>query len=294
MTATMPYDRVMRLCLLALSACTASITTDSIAYDERFDADVLDVIRSDHTPTTAAPTVLYVHGGSWRGGSRTSEASAVEQLARGGYLAINVDYRLVPDGTFPNAADDVFCALAFVQTHADELGVDVSRLAVMGYSAGGHLMGLLATGANLAELQSDTCPHGRATAPVAAISGAGPMDLPTLSTGSVVEDFVGVPFADDPARWALASPMTHVTADDPPFLFVHAEHDLIVQVEQSEQMLATLRAAGVAADFLELEGNGHLFGEGAGLGEESYQSPFDTAESTMAVFDFLERTVGAP
>ncbi len=120
------------------------------------------------------------------------------------------------------------------------------------------------------------------------------MDLPTLSTGSVVEDFVGVPFADDPARWALASPMTHVTADDPPFLFVHAEHDLIVQVEQSEQMLATLRAAGVAADFLELEGNGHLFGEGAGLGEESYQSPFDTAESTMAVFDFLERTVGAP
>ncbi len=291
----MPYARGMRLlCLLAMSACTASVTTESIAYDERFDADVLDVIRSEHTPTAAARTVFYVHGGSWRAGSRGTEAGPVEQLARAGYLAINVDYRLVPDGTFPNAVDDVFCALAFVQTHADELGVDTSRLAVMGYSAGGHLIGLLATASNLAELQSDTCPHGRATAPLAAISAAGPMDLPTLSTGSIVEDFVGVPFDEDPARWALVSPMTHVTADDPPFLFVHAEHDLIVQVEQSEQMRATLRAAGVSAELLELEGNGHLLGEGAGLGEEGYQGPLDTSESTMAVFDFLARTIGAP
>lgn len=280
--------------VLALSACTASVTTESIAYDDRFEADVLDVIRSDRTPVTAAPAVFYVHGGSWRAGSRGTEAGISERLARAGYVGINVDYRLVPDGTFPNAVDDVFCALAFVQAHADELGVDPARLAVMGYSAGGHLIGMLATASDLVELQDDTCPSGRATAPAAAISAAGPMDLPTLSTGSIVEDFVGAPFDEDPARWALASPMTHVDGSEPPFLFVHAEHDLIVQLAQSEQMANTLRSVSVSAELLRLEGGGHLLGDGAGLGQEQSEGPLDTSESAMAVFDFLARTVGVP
>jgi len=280
--------------VLALAACTASVTTESFAYDDRFDADFLDVVRSEATPAAAAPAVFYVHGGSWRAGSRGTEAPIIERIARVGYVGINVDYRLVPDGTFPNAVDDVFCALAFVQLHADELGLDPSRLAVMGYSAGGHLIGLLATAADLAELQDDTCPTGRATAPRAAISAAGPMDLPTLSTGSIVEDFVGAPFDEDPARWALASPMTHVDGSEPPFLFIHDEHDLIVQLEQSEQMAKALRSVEVSAELLRLEGGGHLLGDGAGLGQEQSEGPFDTSESAMAVFDFLERTVGVP
>ena len=290
------YPRGMSIwvVLLALTACTASVTTESRAYDERFESTVLDIVRSDDTPTANAPAVVYVHGGSWRAGSRGTEAGVIERLARGGYVGINVDYRLVPDGTFPSAVDDVFCALAFVQTHPDELGIDPSRIAVMGYSAGGHLIGMLAAGNDVAELQDDSCPSGRATTPAAAISAAGPMDLPALGTGSVVEDFVGVPFAEDPARWALASPQTHVTGDEPPFLFVHAEHDLIVQIEQSEHMAATLRNAGVSAELLKLEGGGHLLGDGAGAGQEQLEAPFETSESAMAVFDFLERTVGAP
>lgn len=279
---------------LTLTACMGPVTTESRTYDERFEATTLDILRSDESPTTAAPVIVYVHGGSWRGGSRAAEAGVVERLARAGYVGINVDYRLVPDGVFPNAVDDVFCALAFVQTHADELGIDPARLAVMGYSAGGHLIGMLAAGNDVAELQSDECPSGRASAPFAAISAAGPMDLPTLSTGSVVTEFVGVEFEDDPARWALASPQTHVSGNEPPFLFVHAEHDLIVQVEQSERMADTLHAAGVSAELLKLEGGGHLLGDGAGLGEEQLEGPFDTAESSMAVFDFLERTIGVP
>jgi len=277
---------------IALNGCMPSITTESIAYDDRFAADVLDVVRSDATPADA-PAVVYVHGGSWRGGSRHTEAVPVERLARGGYVAINVDYRLVPEGRFP-AAVDAFCALAFVQTHAGELGIDPARIAVMGYSAGGHLIGMLATAHDVAVLQVEGCPHGRATPPVAAISAAGPMELPTLSTGSIVEDFVGAPFAEDPERWALASPITHVTGDDPPFLFVHAEHDLIVQPAQSERMAETLRAAGVPAEVLRLEGGGHFLGDGAGLGEEQLEGPFESSESAMAVFDFLDRTIGAP
>jgi len=289
-----PRQMSLRVILLALTACTASVTTESRVYDDRFEPTVLDIMRSDETASANAPAVFYVHGGSWRGGSRGGEAGVVERLARGGYVAVNVDYRLVPDGAFPSAVDDVFCALAFVQTHADELGIDPSRIAVMGYSAGGHLIGMLAAGNDVAELQDASCPSGRATAPVAAISAAGPMDLPTLSTGSVVEEFVGVPFEEDPGRWALASPQTHVSGNEPPFLFIHAEHDLIVQVEQSQQMAAALQDAGVSAELLKIEGGGHLLGDGAGLGQEQFEAPFDTPESAMAVFEFLHRTVGAP
>ena len=278
----------------ALSACVPSVTTESRAYDTRSEVAVLDVVRSAETPAIGAPAVVYVHGGSWSGGSRGAEASVVESLARAGYVGVNVDYRLVPSGTFPAAVNDVFCALAYVQAHVEELGVDANRIAVMGYSAGGHLAGLLATASDLADLQDGSCPWGRATMPAAAISGAGPMDLPMLSTGDIVEKFVGVPFDEDPARWALASPMTHVTGDDPPYLFVHAEHDLVVQVEQSERMAARLRAVSVSAEMLRLEGGGHFLGDGAGLGEEQLEGPFDTAEAAMAVFQFLDDTVGAP
>lgn len=285
--------RVPFTCVLALAGCVDAVTTEPVNYDERHPEAVLDVVHSSAAPATA-PAVVYVHGGSWRGGSRRAEKGVVEQMARAGYVAFNVDYRLVPDGTFPAAVDDVFCALAYVQAHAAELGVDPARIAVMGYSAGGHLTGLLATATDVPALQDDACPWGRATAPAAMLSAAGPMDLPTLSTGEIVEEFVGVPFDEDPATWALASPVTHVTGDDPPFLFVHAEHDLIVPVAQSETMAVMLRTAGVAADVLRLEGGGHFLSDGAGLGEEQLEGPFDTAEAAMALFDFLERTVGAP
>ncbi len=278
---------------LALTGCVDAVTTEPVNYDERHPAAVLDVVHASTAPGIA-PAVIYVHGGSWRSGSRRSEKGVVEQMARAGYVAFNVDYRLVPEGTFPAAVDDVFCALAYVQANADELGVDPARIAVMGYSAGGHLTGLLATATDVAALQDDACPWGRAVAPAAMLSAAGPMDLPTLSTGAIVEEFVGVPFDEDPATWALASPMTHVTSDDPPFLFVHAEHDLIVPLEQSEAMAVTLRAAGVGAEVLRLEGGGHFLSDGAGLGEGQLEGPFDTAEAAMALFDFLERTIGAP
>jgi len=147
-----------RIAVLALTACTSSVSTESRAYDDRFDATVLDVVRSDETPAAAAPAVFYVHGGSWRGGSRVTEAGVVERLARAGYLGVNVDYRLVPDGVFPAAVDDVFCAFAYVQAHTDDLGIDPARIAVMGYSAGGHLIGMVSTANEVAELQDEACP----------------------------------------------------------------------------------------------------------------------------------------
>ncbi len=119
------------------------------------------------------------------------------------------------------------------------------------------------------------------------------MDLRDLHD-DVVADFVGVAYDTDPDRYATASPITHVDAAEPPFLLVHSEHDLVVDVSQSEAMAATLRDAGNQARLLRLEGGGHILGDGPGLGLEELELATDTPEAWMALIDFLSRVGNAP
>jgi hypothetical protein len=104
-----------------------------------------------------------------------------QRLAHSGYVAATIEYRLVPDGVFPAAAEDCFCALAFLRAHAQEYGLDPQRVALMGYSAGGQLVSLLGVHAEDPELQDPGCPAGLTFAPAAVIDGAGPADLRAMA-----------------------------------------------------------------------------------------------------------------
>jgi acetyl esterase/lipase len=280
----------LTLPLAGLAAC-ADVEVSTIAYDPAHSAGLLDV----HAPTgaTAAPAVLLVHGGSWEGGERGNMGWTADRLAGLGYVAATADYRLVPEGEFPNAVHDTFCALAYLRVHAAELGIDPARIAALGYSAGGHLVSLMGVAADIAELQSDACPSGRVERPAAVISFAGPTDLTALDA-DVTRSFVGVALDADRARWELASPAFHVDPGEPPFLLVHSEHDLVAPVEQSKIMVTRLRGAGNQPEYLQLEGGGHLLGDGAGLGIEQSEKPYEATESWLALVDFLDRTIGAP
>lgn len=278
--------------LLTITACAGDdVAMQTYVYDDRHPSAELDVHA--RAGSTDAPAVVYLHGGAWRVGSRESDQATAERLARAGYVVANVDYRLVPDGVFPLAVQDAACALAFVRAHAGELGVDPQRIAVMGHSAGAHLVAMVGVAADVAELQDAGCPSGLTAAPAAVVSVAGPMDLRVIG-GSAVDEFVGATRGVDPERFARASPIAQVGADEPRFLFVHSTHDLIVDLSQSERMLATLRAAGNDAALLQLEGGGHIVGDGAGLGLESYELATDTPEAWLAILDFLGQTIGRP
>jgi acetyl esterase len=86
------------------------------------------------------PVVVYFHGGGWCIGNITSHDGVCRKLAAGsGLTVVSVDYRLAPEHTFPCAAEDCYAAACWVAQHAGELGVDGSRLAVAGDSAGGNL-----------------------------------------------------------------------------------------------------------------------------------------------------------
>ncbi len=88
----------------------------------------------------APPTLLYLHGGGFTIGNLETHDSLCRQLAaRAGCAIVALDYRLAPEHRFPAAVEDAWAALGWLAEHADGVGIDGSRLAVAGDSAGGTL-----------------------------------------------------------------------------------------------------------------------------------------------------------
>ena len=256
-----------------------------IARDVQYAARSGAVLRFDVAWSESgapAPLVLLLHGGSWSGGNRQNLDAEMLSLARRGYTAATVQYRLTqaPLNVFPAAAADVRCALRVLRRRASDYHLDPSRVGVMGYSAGGHLASLLGTAAGAAALDSDACgeavseggtsggaPAGagaRDVAVQAVVSYAGPQDLRvngpyTQEQADIVTNFLGVFPGDDPALATLASPIAHVAAGTPPFLLIHGTDDDLVPVAHARRMAASLREVGTPATVIELRGIGHGF-----------------------------------
>jgi acetyl esterase len=95
--------------------------------------------------STRLPVLVYYHGGGWVIGDLDTHDTLCRQLTAGaGIGVIAVDYRLAPEHKFPAAADDAWAATTWIVAHAAELGVDASKLAVGGDSAGGNLAAVVA------------------------------------------------------------------------------------------------------------------------------------------------------
>jgi acetyl esterase/lipase len=95
---------------------------------------------------TPAPCVVMIHGGGWDNGDRTQLPEVNHHLASRGYAVAAVSYRLAPATVWPGQADDITAAIAYLKSHAVELGIDPARLVLMGRSAGGQLATALAYG----------------------------------------------------------------------------------------------------------------------------------------------------
>jgi acetyl esterase/lipase len=273
-----------------LGGCDSVVVDAAISYDDRFPDTVIDVY-SPLATGELRPAVLVIHGGGWRAGSdRTSMAAGAERLAQAGYVAINLEYRRVPGGEFPRAVQDCLCALAFVRQNAERWQIDPARIAGFGYSAGGHLVSMLGAAAAEPAIAPD-CAAGT-TGPLAAVaSGAGIHDMAAMPRVYIITQFMGGFVEDIPERYAQASPLSHVTAGAPPYLFLHGDQDVGVWISQSRRMADALEAAGTSARVLAIPGGGHLFNHGADT-QWSTTAAIDTPESWAALIDFLDRTIG--
>jgi acetyl esterase/lipase len=188
--------------------------------------------------TQPQPLVILIHGGSWNGGNRRQLPAICRYLARRGYAVAAISYRLAPRHPFPAARDDVFRAIDFLKRHAVEARVDASRIVLIGRSAGAQLA--------LSAAYASREPAIRGVA-----SLYGPSDLVlgyehpsrpwVLDSKTVLEKYLGGSPAEQPERYAAASPINFVSTTTPPTLLIHGSLDPIVWPEQSEVLAARLR-----------------------------------------------------
>jgi acetyl esterase/lipase len=217
--------------------------------------------------TAPRPLVIVVHGGGWVRGDKADarERETLLRLVGLGYVAASTNYRLVVDGddTFPAAVEDVRCAIRWLVDDASALGVDPTRVVALGASAGGHLSLMASVAPDVGGLDA-TCASTTPLDLAGAVAFYGPTDLRagriTNALGAaLVETFLGASPDAAPERAALASPITHVDASDPPHLLVHGGLDTLVPPAQGRMLQAAFEAAGVPATYLELPAAPHAF-----------------------------------
>jgi acetyl esterase/lipase len=204
--------------------------------------------------TALKPAIIYVHGGSWRGGSRNGNGSLdVAQWAGFGFFAMTIDYRLVLATPAPAPYQDLLTAIRWVHAHAAEYGIDPDRVYLIGNSAGGHLVSLAATLGDGPFPRTGGWDTARSDVR-AVITVSGAYDVNTLSWGDLWTPQSGDP--EDARR--LASPVHHLGPNTKPMLLIHSNDDQAVPVEQALNMVGELHAAGVEHRFVRWEDTGHM------------------------------------
>lgn len=202
------------------------------------------------------PAVIIVHGGGWEAGSKTTYVPPLfEPLSRGGFAWFSINYRLAPAHRFEAMAEDVDAAIRWVKKNAKAFKVDPKRIALMGESAGGHLVSYAGA-------------RGRGETKVAAVvSFYGVHDINARSRkmgaiGRNIEQLlvISTPNAEAEEKQRLASPVTYVHKQMPPYLMIHGTEDKAVPYDQSPLMCAKMKEAGVRCEVFTVEGAPHGIG----------------------------------
>ena len=202
------------------------------------------------------PTVVILYPGSWRQGSPDNYERFSCYIAAQGYSVIAIDYRHAPKYKFPAQIEDVRAALQYIQAHADNLAVDIERIAIMGRSAGGHL-------ATLAAYEQGAMPFRAVVsyyAPSNLLEGFYNPPIPDpINTNTVLRDFLGGTPDELLELYQKASPKSYVRPDLPPSLLIYAGRDHVVQPKFGQILYRRLQATGNRAIFLEIPWAEHCF-----------------------------------
>jgi acetyl esterase/lipase len=212
------------------------------------------------------PLIINIHGGAFRIGSK-EDGVPVEYVADG-YAVASINYRLSQDAVWPAQIEDCKAAVRWLRANAAAYGLDPTRFAAWGASAGGHLAAMLGTagGVKVYDVGENLGVSSRVQA---VVDYFGPtdflqMDAHRLPNGQVHDpadspesQLVGGPIQENKDKVARANPITYVDKNAPPFLIVHGDADPLVPHHQSELLAAALRRAGVSVDLYTVMGGGH-------------------------------------
>jgi len=207
------------------------------------------------------PAIISVHGGRWRAGNRADASSIkVTQWAEFGYFAMSIDYRLVGGSPAPAPQLDLLCAIRWLHAHAEEYRIDPERVYLIGQSAGGQMVSLIAAAGEAGFPRVGGWEKARSDVR-AVISVAATYELNSLSWGNLwtpVDSAQGKPVAGLEEARRHASPITHVKPGMTPLLVIHSDDDKSVLVQQATDMAEKLKAAGVQHRYVHYTDKGHM------------------------------------
>jgi acetyl esterase/lipase len=235
---------------------------ENVVYGSVNGADLhLDVYEPAARAAEPRPAVVLIHGGGWISFDKSTMRSMGNLLARHGFVAFAVDYRLFHDSQnrWPAQLDDVQRAVRWVRANAATYGVNPARIGAFGHSAGAQLAALL--GMEDTRDNADPALAKYSSKVQAVVDVSGPTDFTTERDPddlAFLTDFLGATYEKDPQVWRDASPAYHAAKDDAPFLIVHGIEDKSVPISQSQELYNKLQAAGVPVSFIKVN-DAHTF-----------------------------------
>lgn len=269
--ATQPQSRVVR------DVTYATVGERALQLDLHMPEGVLN-----------PPLLVWVHGGAWRQGSRTSVRT---EFVRHGFATASVGYRLSNEARFPAMIHDIKAAIRFLRARAADYGYRADRVAISGDSAGAHLAALVGVSNDLPELEGTLGAYRDRSSDIQAIVAYYPAtNLTSILRQSTPFGLnVRVPalqllLGDQPDRVPAlatqASVTTHVGASDPPLLIFHGDQDPQMPINQSHELHGLYKARQLESEMVVVHGGVHggdMFYSGANL------------DRALA---FLRRTIG--
>lgn len=210
------------------------------------------------------PCLLMIHGGGWSSGDKSMERPMAQRIAKEGYVVIPVEYRKTPEAKYPAAVHDIKAAIRWVKSSSAKYGVDSSKVAIEGESAGGQLAMLVAMTNGVEEFEGEK-ETGNASSTVQAaidvdgvVSFLAPNSLNTKrSANSADVKWLGATFEENPLRWKEASSGYWVNKNSVPVAFItssmprfHAGRDELIDMYNQ---------FGIYSESHEIAGSPHSF-----------------------------------
>jgi acetyl esterase/lipase len=222
----------------------------------------LDVYMRRGDPGVRIPTVIYIHGGGWVGGSKEASLTTILPYLEMGFSVVNVEYRLAAVSLAPAAVQDCRLAFRWVFKNAAQYGFDTTKIVITGHSAGGHLSlitGLLdpSAGFDLPTNWDYAQINPRAAA---VINWYGITDVEDLLTGSNMQKYAVFWLGNRKEKEEIArsvSPLTYVRQGLPPVFTVHGDRDELVPYSHAVRLHEALAKAGVPNELLTIPGGKH-------------------------------------
>ncbi len=249
--------RAMVSGLAGLSACSPATVLNGTIYTRDL-AIVRDIAYGPgprqtmdvYRPEAAAdgrPLVVFLYGGSWRTGDKSTYPFVAATLAKRGAVVMVPNYRLYPEAVFPEFLQDNAAAVAWAIRHAVQFGASPQNVFIVGHSAGAYDAAMLALD-----------PHWLAEAGIdrSALRGvvglAGPYDFLPITGPDIIPIFA--PVEDGPA----SQPISYVDGHNPPMLLLAGDADTIVEPRNTTALAARIQALGGPAVDKIYPGVGHI------------------------------------